>query len=67
MEYELAAIVKELARIADALEKLSGVDKDRKLSPLAYRFIAAGEIDGAREVREEIVKREARIKAMEAK
>lgn len=66
MKYELAAIVAQFTRIADALDRMSGIDKDRRWSPQEYRFIAAGEIDSAREVREELIKREARIKAMSA-
>lgn len=67
MEDHAAAIVAQLIRIADALEKMSGIDKSRRWSPQEYRFIAAGEIDSAREVREELIKREARIKAMNVK
>lgn len=65
MEDHAAAILAQLLRIADALEKMSGIDKNRRWSPQEYRFIAAGEIDSAREVREELADRKARIKGME--
>ena len=69
MEDHASAIVAQLIRIADALECLAeaqGYAVEPKRS-IEQAFIAAYEISSAREAREELSERKARIKGMETK
>lgn len=64
MEYEAAAILAQLIRIADALENIASRDGWKPCSPADSRYSAEFEIAQARMVREEIAKRALRASEM---